>query len=169
MSSSLPILLSMSHASMSRGDTMHQRLQLHLSRRGRALTRPKAHDAVSRFALCDDESRFAKAVVYKLPHLWVFRARQNAFCGDFALVDMSKSQPQLRDVVIVELKRSGRLTEGGGGCSNQLSRFEQGVIELEQRGLVIAPLVTLLCGSGDDVVQRLSKSRSAPPRRPWAA
>jgi len=168
-SSPTPILLSVTHASMARGDTMSRRLKLHLRRRGRVLPRPRLLEAASRYMLCDDEKRFAQQLMHQLPHLWLFRARQNAFTGDFALVDMSSADPQQRTVVVVELKRSGVLVEGGGGCSNQLSRYADALVELEQRQLVKAPRAVLLCGGGTDVIARLSKRTSTTTKKPWAA
>jgi hypothetical protein len=96
----------------------------------RASARP---EAVSVFAFKDDELAFARALAERT-HLWVFRANQRAFAGDFVVVDVSSPRVEKRPAVVVDLKRGGRLREGRQGI--QMRRTERAMAVLSERGVV---------------------------------
>ncbi len=101
----------------------------------RRLGRAPADQLVHAFALCPDEQAFAATVSRRKPELWLFRSHQRAFCGDFAVVDMSAPQPEQRPVWLIDLKQRGRLrTRGAPG--QQLLRAPAAVDELRRRGVI---------------------------------
>lgn len=94
--------------------------------------RPEA-EAV--FAFKDDELAFARALAERT-QLWLFRANQRAFAGDFVVVDVSPPSADQRPAVVVDLKRGGRLREGRQGI--QMRRSDRALAVLSARG-VVAP------------------------------
>jgi hypothetical protein len=121
-------------------------LQLHrraLARRdavrtlvGHLRLRPSSRpEAVAVFAFKDDELAFARALAERT-QLWLFRANQRAFAGDFVVVDVSSPSAERRPAVVVDLKRGGRLREGRQGI--QMRRTDRVLAVLSARG-VVAP------------------------------
>ena len=98
----------------------------------RACRRPEA-EAV--FAFKDDELAFARAIAERT-QLWLFRANQRAFAGDFVVVDVSSPSVARRPALVVDLKRGGRLREGRQG--SQMRRGDRALAALSARG-VLAP------------------------------
>jgi hypothetical protein len=68
--------------------------------------------------------------------LWLFRANQRAFAGDFIVVDVSSPSAERRPAVVVDLKRGGRLREGRQGI--QMRRADRALAVLSAWG-VVAP------------------------------
>jgi hypothetical protein len=96
--------------------------------------RPSARpEAVSVFAFKDDELDFARALAERT-QLWVFRANQRAFAGDFVVVDVSSPRVDRRPAIVVDLKRGGRLREGRRGI--QMRRSDRALAALSERGVV---------------------------------
>jgi hypothetical protein len=100
------------------------------------------------FALTRPEKRFARRLLERKRNIWLFRCNQRGFCGDFIVVDMSAGRPELRPVVVIELKSRVPPTIGGGGASIQLRKARAAVAELADTENVIAKdtPITLVCG-----------------------
>jgi hypothetical protein len=103
---------------------------------------------VARFALTRPEKQFARRLLERKRNIWLFRCSQRGYCGDFIVVDMSAGRPELRPVVVIELKSGVRPTIGGGAASLQLRKAGAAVAELAKAGNVIAKdtPITLVCG-----------------------
>jgi hypothetical protein len=95
-----------------------------------ASARPEAESV---FAFKDDELAFARALAERT-HLWLFRANQRAFAGDFVVVDVSSPSAEHRSAIVVDLKRGGRLREGRRGI--QMGRSDRALAALSARGIV---------------------------------
>jgi len=96
----------------------------------RASARPEAESV---FAFKDDELAFARALAERT-HLWLFRANQRAFAGDFVVVDVSSPSAEHRSAIVVDLKRGGRLRQGRRGI--QMGRSDRALATLSARGIV---------------------------------
>jgi hypothetical protein len=75
---------------------------------------------VSSFAFKCDEDRFARSLLSAKSHLWLFRANQRAFSGDFVVVDVSSPARVRRRALVLDLKRGARVRIGGGGAGAQM-------------------------------------------------
>lgn len=103
--------------------------------------------AVYPFAFKSDEHAFARALVARRTQIWVFRSNQQAFCGDFVLVDVSAPDPSRRRAWVVDLKRGADLRVGGGGAGVQLQRAPQAIAEVARAGVLgHAPAWTAVTG-----------------------
>ena len=111
------------------------------------------------FALSRPEKRFARRLLERKRNLWLFRCNQRGFCGDFILVDMSAPRPDLRSVVVIELKSRAGLTFGGGGVGVQLQQAQAAVDELaETTGVIAKDAPTMLaCGDGEAVLDWIER------------
>jgi hypothetical protein len=109
------------------------------------------------FAMHEGEMGFVRALLHGKKNVWVFRANQRGFCGDFLLVDMSVARVDRRPVFAVELKLGGALVRGGGGAGVQFSRVRGAVEDLARRFSIIAPsnAVILLAGDPREVLRAL--------------
>jgi hypothetical protein len=121
----------------------------------RALRPPPADAAlaVHTFAFKNDEEGFARALLARRSHLWLYRSNQRAFCGDFVAVDMSSPRPSLRRAYVLELKRGAPLRPGGG-VGVQLRNAERAVRDLAVLGAEATWEV--LTGDGERILDRLS-------------
>jgi hypothetical protein len=130
--SATPLVLQLPRRALARRDavrTLVGRLGL------RASSRPEA-EAV--FAFKDGELAFARALAERT-QLWLFRANQRAFSGDFVVVDVSSPSADRRAAIVVDLKRGGRLREGRQGI--QMGRADRALAVLWARGVVAPPCV----------------------------
>ena len=91
------------------------------------------------FAMHESEFGFVREILRRKQNLWVFRANQRSFCGDFLLVDMSRAEPVRRAVFVIELKQGAPLVRGGGGAGVQLTRFRDALDDLARRFAIIRP------------------------------
>ena len=89
-----------------------------------------------RFALSSRERAFALELLRRKPNYRLYRCHQGAFCGDFALVDMSSPVPSRRRLLAIELKLGARLRLGTTGI--QLARFPAAAEELAVRDGVVS-------------------------------
>ncbi len=126
----------------------------------RSSVRPEAESV---FAFKDDELAFARALAERT-QLWVFRANQRAFAGDFVVVDVSSPWIDRRPALVVDLKRGGRLREGRQGI--QMRRSDRALAALSARGIV-GPSCTPVYVFGDarlvlaSMGELLARSREA--------
>ena len=91
----------------------------------------------ARFALSGDELRFARDLVSRNSHYWIYRCDQASSCGDFVVVDMSAPALTARRAYVLELKRDLELRPGGGEAGYQLRRAAEALDELARRDAVI--------------------------------
>jgi hypothetical protein len=105
----------------------------------RAVLEPRrvTSSLVAAFRLHSSERAFALELLRRKTNLWVFRQNQRAFCGDFAIVDMSSPDPKQRAVWILDLKLGAPLRLGGGGAGVQLVNAAQAVAALGRRHGVV--------------------------------
>ncbi|MCO5165283.1 MAG: hypothetical protein M9894_02800 [Planctomycetes bacterium] len=70
--------------------------------------------AVRRALACSGpERRFARALLERRTHLWLLRADQRAFAGDFVVVDLSPPRLERRAALVLELKQGASLVRAG--------------------------------------------------------
>lgn len=102
------------------------------------------------FAFKDDELAFARALAERT-QLWLFRANQRAFAGDFLVVDVSSPSAEHRPAIVLDLKRGGRLREGRRGI--QMGRTDRALAVLSARGVVAPSCVPVyLVGDAREVL-----------------
>ena len=101
-----------------------------------------------RYDLCPTEIRFARILLSRHPKLWMYRTDQQAFAGDFLLVDMSSPDPDRRRLWAIELKMNAEIKVGGGGAGNQFVSIERAVAALVARGIAKGE-PKLVVGDGD--------------------
>jgi hypothetical protein len=114
MSSRIPSFLKLRLDAFARGDAVATMV---------ARLRPPSSQAplfVSSFAFKNDEDRFARRLLEAKSHLWLFRANQRAFGGDFVVVDVSSPARRRRRAFVLDLKFGARVRVGGGGAGVQL-------------------------------------------------
>ncbi len=102
------------------GSPIVVRLTLALLRQGElALARaagPRRADlaATRRALVCSGpELRFARALLERKPNLWLLRADQRAFGGDFVVVDVSPPRLDARQALVLELKQGASVRRVG--------------------------------------------------------
>jgi len=84
---------------------------------------------VHAFEFKNDERPFALALLRRKTNVWVYRANQRRFCGDFVVVDMS-ARPARR-VWVIDLKMGRAVKTGGGGAGVQLVNAEAAARSLD--------------------------------------
>lgn len=95
----------------------------------------RTSEHASCFVLRCDEGLFARRLLRASTHLWLFRANQRLFCGDFVVVDMSSPVVDRRRAFAIELKLGGRLRLGGDG--HQQRNVARAIAEIAaRRGIV---------------------------------
>lgn len=118
----------------------------------------KAWRLQERFAMSSREEDFARRLLHRKRNLWLFRCHQQAYCGDFIVVDMSAPQPGHRSAWLIELKARAPLKQGGGG-GLQLQRAPEAIAELIGQGILTdASAVDVLLGDEDAVLEHLGAS-----------
>jgi len=106
-----------------------------------ATLRPRTRDlgmVAATYAFHNDERDFARALLERYTHLWLFRSRQSMACGDFLVVDVSSPAIARRRVFALELKQGRPLSHGAGGAGWQLRNVRAAVAELVSAGIVDA-------------------------------
>lgn len=101
------------------------------------------------FKLTPDEERFARELLERATHLWLFRSNQRLFCGDFVVIDMSCPRPAGRKVVALDIKLGGCLRLGGGPAARQLVNAERAADELADELGIVPPGAEITRLSGD--------------------
>ncbi len=86
--------------------------------------------AVGAFAFKNDEHGFARELLARKTELWLFRTNQQAFCGNFVVVDVSSPRPPRRRAFVLDLKQGAGLRPGGGGAGVQFRNAPRVVREL---------------------------------------
>ena len=100
-------------------------------------TQAEAAFAFHAFAFKADEDEFARELLSRRTEVWLFRANQRAFCGDFLAIDMSSPQLAGRRVYVIELKQGMPVRLGSGAVGIQLKNAATAVRALAQeRGLL---------------------------------
>lgn len=147
-----PLIIRLTSRAVSRADGLK-----HLVRARIGSTDPAVESA---FFFKNDERSFARAVLDRLTHLWLFRTHQRRFAGDFIAVDMSGRETLPRRVYALDLKRGAELRVGGGGASNQFVGLDAalGAVTLEVGELREAVRLT---GDASMVVEYLERQVSA--------
>jgi hypothetical protein len=120
--------------------------------RRRALGRAVRARLCARFAFKCDEQGFVTRLLRRRANFWAFRSGQDAFCGDFVLVDMSSPSLTRRPVYVLELKRRAALSLGGLGV--QLRNAPRAVAQIARDTGIIAPdsAFETLTGSAEAVL-----------------
>ena len=113
---------------------------------GRGMRWSEARALAGRFALSSRERDFARTVLRRRLNLWLWRCRQGAAAGDFAVVDLAEADPGRRRVHVLELKADAPLREGG--ADHQLRNAGEVLVELSAEG-VLATGAELLLLRGD--------------------
>lgn len=122
-------------------------------------TNPSASEAafaVHSFAFKNDEHGFARALLARRTEVWLYRANQRAFCGDFLIVDMSSPSRSRRRAFVLELKHGMPLRRGAGGVQlRNAARAVRSVV-----GAHLAPdgdpPFEVLTGDGNEMLKLLS-------------
>jgi len=158
MSLRLPLFLKLTRRALDRRDEFFASIL-------RAV-RPASADtafAVHAFAFKNDEQGFARALLARRTEIWLFRANQRAFCGDFLLVDMSSPATSRRYAFVLELKLGAPLRVGGGGV--QLRNAGRAVRDLSrmQGRLGDEPRFEVLTGDGAAILRLFSTARERWP------
>jgi hypothetical protein len=158
MSTRLPLCLRLRRRALERRDELFASILRE--------TRPRTAEeafAVHAFAFKNDEHAFARTLLARRTELWLFRANQRAFCGDFVAVDMSAAAGARRRALVLELKLGAPLRVGNGGV--QLRNAARAVRDLPLRHEAIGdpPAFTVLTGDGAALLDLLSAPRSAWP------
>lgn len=139
-----PLLLRLPHPGACRSDRFRARVR-RLARREHLC--PRA--LLARFAFKCDEQRFARVLLARATHLWLWRVDQAAGAGDFVVVDMSSPDPRRRRALAIDLKLGAELREGS---SHQLRHRDAAVAALE---CTAATAATPWIGDGEAVLARL--------------
>src|SRR5689334_9161520 len=106
------------------------------------------------FDMRSHERAFAKTVLARRSHLWLFRTNQRRSCGDFIAIDMSSPRRRDRRAYVMELKMGGRLVVGGAHL--QYAQHAAAIDEIVARGLLDASSpVALLHGDGAAVLEHI--------------
>ncbi len=120
----------------------------------RAIGRSLGACHYDRFDMRSHERAFVKILLSRRRNLWLFRANQRKFCGDFIAVDMSSSRRARRRAVVMELKTGDRLVIGGARL--QCANHRAAVAELVDRDVLDAESpVELLYGGETAVLSHL--------------
>ncbi len=101
---------------------------------GPGLPRERWALVAGRLACSRPERAFARALLLRHPHLWLYRTLQGAGCGDFLVVDMASPDPARRRLVLVELKQGRPARWGGAGL--QAQHVDRAVAALAAAGRV---------------------------------
>lgn len=122
--------------------------------------RPRSSEVglvVATYALHEDERDFARSLLERYTHLWLYRSRQSMACGDFLVVDVSSPAIARRRVFALELKHGRPLSHGAGGAGWQLRNVDAAFAELVAGGVVGArsPCV-VLAGDGERLALALT-------------
>lgn len=107
------------------------------------------HSWVGSFKFKNDEKQFVKTVLSNKQNLWVFRTHQQRYCGDFVIVDMSSPDPELRPVVLLDLKSGASLKRGGGGAGIQFRNAGHAIQEIAVETQIIPKHTSFELLSGD--------------------
>lgn len=121
----------------------------------------------SLFAFKCDELEFARALLGRWTHLWLYRTSQRAFAGDFVVVDVSSPPARVdrRRVAIVELKRGGPLRVALP-TAVQLKNAPAAIRELAETGVVASDCaVQAITGDAKAVLESLTRSWGTAPGR----
>lgn len=124
----MPIVLQLPRRALARRDAIRQLVS---SFDFASFTRAEVEAA---FAFKDEELPFARALTSRRSQLWLFRANQRAFAGDFIVVDLSSSRVAKRPVLALDLKRGQRVRLGRAGI--QMQRTADAVTALAAHGVV---------------------------------
>jgi hypothetical protein len=140
----LPLCLKLTRPALERSDAVAALIL-------RAVRPPPAHAAfaVHAFAFKCDEEDFARELLRRRSHVWLFRSNQRAFCGDFVAVDMSSPSPARRRAFVLELKRGAPIRVGGGGAGVQLRNADRAVRGLAQEGGILGAEAPYVLATGD--------------------
>ena len=139
MSRPLPRALRLSRSVVDRKDGLARHIRRTLNPPSDQLPR-----VVHAYALTEDERSFARHLLAFRTQVWLWRSHQQAFCGDFVLVDLSNPDPASRPAWVVDLKRGAPLRRSGW----QLRLADEALAELAAEG-VIAPEVGPRVLTGD--------------------
>ncbi|MDI3283863.1 hypothetical protein [Polyangium sp. 15x6] len=157
MAPCLPLAIKLTRRAVARRDIFCELVQ--------KITKPSQAEAAfafHAFAFKADEHAFARELLSRRTELWLFRANQRAFCGDFLAVDMSSPRRAERRAYVIELKRGMPMRIGGGAVGLQLQNATVAVRALaRERGLLgdEAPCVTV-SGDGAEIIGMFTSARS---------
>ena len=140
-----PLLLRLPGPGSCRSDRFRSRVRRLALRHGLC---PRA--LLGRFAFKCDEQRFARSLLSRATHLWLWRVDQAGAAGDFVVVDMSSPDPRRRPALAIDLKLGADVREAG---SHQLRHRDSAVASLS---CTAATQATPLIGDGRAVLDHLS-------------
>lgn len=157
-----PVVLPLPRAMLARGDVVSRLV-------ARFDLRPRARDAmVGAYAFKDAELDFARALCATKSNLWLWRAHQQRFSGDFIIVDVSPPRAEDRPALAVELKRGRRVCVGRPGI--QMLNAARALDVLAKQGVVrghAAPL--FVTGDAWEVLREMPRLLESARRAPKTA
>jgi hypothetical protein len=115
----------------------------------------RAGGLAPRFCMSSREVRFVRTLQAVKNNLWIWRCRQDAFAGDFVVVDMSSPSPHARAVWVLELKQGAEPKPTAG---HQMQNAPAVLAEIASRTTAIVPSVpwTPITGDCGALVETLS-------------
>lgn len=118
----------------------------------------RAGGLAPRFCLSSREQRFVRTLLSVKDNLWLWRCRQDAFAGDFVVVDMSAPAPEGRSVAVLELKQGAAVRPTAG---HQMQNVPRVLAEIADRTQAIDARASWepLTGDGGRLVARLTGGR----------
>ena len=128
MASTIPLVLQLPRRALVRRDAIRRLVSAFDFA---SFTRAEVEAA---FAFKDEELPFACMLTTRRSQLWLFRANQRAFAGDFFVVDVSSSRVAKRPVIALDLKRGQRVRLGRAGI--QMQRTADAIASLAASGVV---------------------------------
>ena len=144
MAPRLPLTIKLTRSAVARRDLFCELVQ--------KITKPSQAEAAfafHAFAFKADEHAFARELLSRRTEIWLFRANQRAFCGDFLAVDMSNPRRARRRAYVIELKRGMPVRIGGGAVGLQLQNADRAVKALARERGLLGDEATCVTVSGD--------------------
>ena len=115
----------------------------------------KAWRLREQFDMSSREEAFARQLLRRKRNLWLFRCHQQAYCGDFIVVDMSDPRPARRPAWVLELKARAPLKKGSG-AGLQVKNAPEALAELCAQGVLTAEApIEILLGDEDAILEYL--------------
>jgi len=139
-----PLLLRLPGPGSCRSDRFRARVRALATRHRRC-----SRELLARFAFRCDEQVFARSLLSRATHLWLWRVDQQGSAGDFLVVDMSSPDPRRRPALAIDLKLGAGIREGG---SHQLRHRDRAAASLE---CTTATEATPLIGDGRAILEHL--------------
>lgn len=121
-------------------------------------TRHQVRMLLGMYGFKSNERQFARDLLNRYPHVFLYRCHQQKGCGDFMLATPERSVDGQPHVYGIELKRGGRL-KINRGAGFQMRNVGDAVGWLSECGVVTADVpVTTIVGDKDEVLSWLGQA-----------